>query len=130
MTLEDALETLRFLPDWEQRYTFVLELAKKLPPMPEEEKTAANLVPGCTSQVWMTRTWEDNELKLHLDSDALIVKGLLGLVYLAYGGKTQDEIASFNLEEHLKQTHLLEHLSPNRRNGFISVLNVLRHAEP
>lgn len=126
ITLEDALESLHLLPDWEQRYTFVIDLAKQLPAMPPEEKTAQNLVPGCTSQVWMTRTWQNAKLELHLDSDALIVKGLLTLVYLAYNGKTAEEIAAYNLEEHLHGTQLLNHLSPNRRNGFISVLATLR----
>lgn len=127
ITLPEALEALHLLPDWEQRYTFVIDLAKQLPPMPPEEKNAANLVPGCTSQVWMTLTWGDGKLNLHLDSDALIVKGLLTLVYLAYNGKTEQEIAAYNLEEQLHSTQLLNHLSPNRRNGFISVLAALRN---
>lgn len=121
-TLPKALETLTLLPDWESRYTYIIELAKVLPPMPEAEKTPTNLVRGCTSQVWLTHHWQDERLQLHLASDALIVSGLLALAYLAYNDKTAAEIATLNLAQQLASSQLLDHLSPNRRNGFASVL--------
>lgn len=121
-TLAEATETLSLLPDWEQRYTYVIELADTLPPMPQAEKTEANKVRGCTSQVWLTHTWNTGKLNLHLDSDALIVKGLLALIYAAYNGKTAAEVQSLNLQQALESTHLLQHLSPNRRSGFASVI--------
>lgn len=126
ITLSEALETLQLLPDWEQRYTFVIELARTLPPMAEEEKIPANLVRGCTSQVWMTINWNADRTDIHLESDALIVRGLMALVWLAYNNKTRAEIAGINLPELLAPTHLLTHLSPNRRNGFASVVKSLR----
>ncbi len=128
--LSEALETLSLLPDWEQRYTYVIELARSLPPMPEAEKTEQNLVPGCTSRVWLTVGWKDaNEeerTEIHLDSDALIVKGLMALVHSAYHNKTRHEIAALDLPELLKPTNLMQHLSPNRRNGFVSVVKRLQ----
>jgi len=125
-TLQEALETLSLLPDWEQRYTYVIELARTLPSMPPELKTDANLVPGCTSRVWLTVGWRGDKTAIQLESDALIVKGLMALVYMAYNGKTRNEIASINLPELLTPTHLLQHLSPNRRNGFTSVVSRLQ----
>jgi cysteine desulfuration protein SufE len=122
MTLNEALETLTLLPDWEQRYTYLIELARTLPPMPESEKTAETKVPGCTSQVWLTYTWTDDKLSFHVDSDALIVKGLMALIHLAYNGQTRQTIRTTNLPELLAPTGLLQHLSPNRRNGFASVV--------
>jgi cysteine desulfuration protein SufE len=131
MTLNDALETLHLLPDWEQRYTYLIELARTLPPMPADEKIPANLVPGCTSQVWLTHHWhgageangEEPTLHFHIDSDALIVKGLMTLVHLAYNGQTRAQIRNLNLAEGLQTVQLLQHLSPNRRNGFASVVS-------
>lgn len=128
MTLTEALETLTLLPDWEQRYTYVIELARTLPPMPEGEKIPANLVRGCTSQVWMTTSWQADKLVLHVASDALIVQGLLALIHLAYNGQTRAQIAATNLPELLAPTTLLNHLSPNRRNGFASVVATLQRA--
>ena len=125
-TLPEALETLSLLPDWEQRYTYVIELARGLPPMPDAEKTEANLVPGCTSRVWLTVSWNGEKTDIHLDSDALIVKGLMALVHAAYNAKTREEIAALDLPELLKPTHLMQHLSPNRRNGFVSVVKRLQ----
>lgn len=141
MTLQTTLEDLALFPDWESRYTYVIDLAKSLPPMPESEKTEANKVRGCTSQVWLTHTWSEpacNEsedaatLSLHLDSDALIVKGLLALVHQAYNGLTRTQIAQTNLPALLEPTGLLQNLSPNRRNGFASVVARVQHlaAEP
>jgi cysteine desulfuration protein SufE len=121
MTLHDTLETLTLLPDWESRYGYVIELARQLPPMPETDKTETNLVPGCTSQVWLVHTWNNEKLYLHLDSDALIVKGLLAIIHAAFNGKTRAEIAALNLPQLLEPTGLLSHLSPNRRSGFASV---------
>jgi cysteine desulfuration protein SufE len=121
-TLQDALDTLALLPDWEQRYTYLIELARHLPPMPEAEKTPEHLVKGCTSQVWLVQAWQNNRLHIQLESDALIVKGLMALVWLAYHGKTQAETTQIDLPTLLEPAHLLQHLSPNRRNGFASVV--------
>jgi cysteine desulfuration protein SufE len=121
MTFADALETLQLLPDWEGRYGFLIELAKVLPPFPDAQKTAANFVKGCTAQVWMTGEFVDGKLQLKLASDAVIVQGLLALLWLAFHGKTGAEIAATNLPVLLAPTHLLNHLSPNRRSGFAAV---------
>ncbi|RYG59025.1 MAG: SufE family protein [Alphaproteobacteria bacterium] len=125
-TLHEALETLSLLPDWENRYTYLIELARNLPTMPLDEKTDVTLVPGCTSRVWLVVGWQGDKTDIHLDSDALIVRGLMALVHLAYNGKTREEIATINLPEIIAPTNLLQHLSPNRRNGFASVLKTLQ----
>ncbi len=121
MTFQDALETLSLLPDWESRYGYVIELASVLPSFPEADKTEANFVAGCTAQVWETHQFQDGKLVLNLCSDAMIVQGLLALIWLAFNGKTQPEIAAINLPELLAPTQLMNHLSPNRRSGFAAV---------
>jgi cysteine desulfuration protein SufE len=133
--LADALDTLSQLPDWEQRFGYVIELASELPPMPAADKTDTTRVRGCTSQVWMTTAWKGEgeagehaaQLNLALDSDAVLVRGLLALVWLAYQGKTKADAANINLLNLLQPTGLLAHLSPNRRSGFASVVGRLQH---
>lgn len=120
-TLTDALEALTLLPDWESRYGALIDLAKQLPPFPEEAKTETNFVKGCTAQVWLLAGFVEDKLQLKLASDALIVQGLLGLLWLAFHGKTRAEIAATNLPDLLAPTGLLQHLSPNRRSGFAAV---------
>lgn len=129
-TLPEALEAFPLLPDWESRFEHLIELAAVLPPMPGALQTDENKVRGCTSQVWMLVGWngtgDDAKLNLHLESDAMIVRGLLVLVWLAYNGKTRAEMAQIDLPTLLKPTGLLTQLSPNRRNGFASVLATLK----
>ena len=120
-TFTEALETLSLLPDWESRYGFVIELASILPAFPEADKTPTNFVAGCTAQVWETHRFQDGKLILNVFSDALIVQGLLALIWLAYHGKTQAEIAATDLPTLLAPTQLMNHLSPNRRSGFAAV---------
>ncbi|MFZ2587355.1 MAG: SufE family protein [Alphaproteobacteria bacterium] len=122
-TFAEALENLSLLPDWEQRFAYMMELADELPPFPEADKTDANLVRGCTSRVWMTHGWDgEGRLVLALDSDALLVRGLLALVWLAYQGQTRDKLATINLPAQLDKLGLSANLSPNRRNGLASVV--------
>lgn len=129
-TLHEALEAFPLLPDWESRFEYLIDLSKTLPPMPAALQTEENKVRGCTSQVWMLVSWngtgEGATLNLNLESDAMIVRGLLALVWLAYNGKTRAEMAQIDLPELLKPTGLLSQLSPNRRNGFASVLATLK----
>lgn len=126
MTLDDALAPFTLLPDWEARFSHLIELSGQLPPLPAAARVDGNKVKGCTSQVWMTVDWAaDGTLRLGLDSDAVLVKGLLALVYLAYAGKTRGQMASLDLAAKLAPTGLISNLSPNRRNGFASVLATL-----
>lgn len=127
VSLAEALETLTLLADWEQRFGYVVELADELSSMPEAQKTEDNRVRGCTSQVWMTHSWDaEGRLNLGLDSDAVLVRGLLALVWLAYHRKTKAEAAALNLPVLLEPTGLLAHLSPNRRSGLASVVGALQ----
>ena len=129
-TLPEALSAFPLLPDWESRFEHLIELGNVLPPMPAALRTEENKVRGCTSQVWMLVGWNGTgdgaKLNLHVDSDAMIVRGLLALVWLAYNGKTRAEMAEIDLPALLNPTGLLGQLSPNRRNGFASVLATLK----
>lgn len=117
------LADLPLLPDWESRYGYVLELARELPPMPEALKVEANLVRGCTAQVWLVATWApDDTLDLQLASDALLVQGLLAVVHAAYHGQSRTALKALDFLGLLTPTGLLAHLSPNRRNGLASVV--------
>ncbi|MGE4527425.1 MAG: SufE family protein [Rhodospirillaceae bacterium] len=129
--LEDLKETFGFLDDWEERYAYIIDLGKGLPPMDEALKTEATKVRGCTSQVWMVgreRTDGEGQVRLDLtaDSDAHIVRGLIRILLMLYSGRPKAEIAAIDAEGFLHGLGLDQHLSPSRRNGLFSMVERIR----
>ena len=122
-TIED---TFNLLDDWEDRYAYLIDLGRDLPPFPEDQKTEAHLVQGCTSRVWMILSTEHNVLEIKADSDAHIVRGLIALVIATYDGKKITEISDIDMHAIFERLGLAEHLSPNRRNGFFAMVEKIK----
>jgi len=125
MEMEELAETFEMLGDWEERYRYLIELGRKLRPMPDSEKTEANKVRGCMSQVWLAEDRDEGPpLKLHFrgDSDAHIVKGLIAVLFALYSNKTPREILETDTGEAFAKLGLDGHLTMNRRNGFYSMV--------
>ncbi|MBP6724684.1 MAG: SufE family protein, partial [Halioglobus sp.] len=98
ITSQDILDTLGFLDSWEDRYKYIIDLGRELPPMPEALHTRDRLVHGCQSQVWIDTRMDHGRLQLAVDSDAFIVKGLLGLVLAAYNNKAPADVLAFDID--------------------------------
>lgn len=130
ITSNDILEDLEFFDDWEDRYRYIIDLGKKLPPMAEDQKTDANFVHGCQSQVWISAQQDtaNNKLNFQVDSDAHIVRGLAAMVMAAYNQRSPQEILDFNVDEYFGKTQLIQHLSPTRGNGLKSMVAKIRAA--
>ena len=128
---EDLAADFEFLDDWEDRYRYIIELGRELPPFPEEARTEANKVHGCVSQVWIV-TSADNpgtpEAVLHFigDSDAVIVRGLIAILISLVSGKTAREIINMDIAGELSRLGLQEHLTPQRSNGRASMIQRLK----
>jgi cysteine desulfuration protein SufE len=124
------VEDFELFEDWEDRYRYIVDLGKKLPAMPEEEKTEDNKVRGCMSQVWLTCQPNDEDtpvtLSFRADSDAFIVKGLIAILLELYSGRTPQEISDLDATEALTRLGLESHLSPNRRNGFVAMVGRIK----
>jgi cysteine desulfuration protein SufE len=118
ITAEDIIDTVGFFDSWEDRYKYIIDLGKELPEMGVEKKDDVHLVRGCQSQVWIDGDNVDGHLWFEADSDAFIVKGLLGVVLAAYNGKTPQAILGFDIEQYFEQLGLIKHLSPTRGNGL------------
>lgn len=121
MQIQDLIDTFEFLTDWEERYRVIIDLGRKLEPLPEAVKTEDNRVHGCTSQVWLISEVEPGEpprLRFRADSDSFIVKGLMAILLLTFSGRTPREIVDTDIEEIFRRLGLEQNLSPNRRNGF------------
>ncbi len=126
ITADDILDTLGFFDSWEDRYRYIIDLGKELPPMDDALKDDDHLVRGCQSQVWIDMSRDGDRLWFATDSDAFIVKGLLGVVLAAYNGKTPGEVLAFDIEDYFQRLDLLKHLSPTRGNGLRAMVSRIR----
>lgn len=130
MDLDRLYKNFAVLSDWQDRYRFIIDLGKKLPAFPDEEKTEDNRVHGCMSTVHMI-VREDKEKLGAVDflaaSDALIVNGLIAILMIIYNHKTPEEIRATDIESIFNRLGLDGHISPNRRNGFFSMVEKLKN---
>lgn len=126
-TLDEIIESFELMDDWEDRYRLLIDLGKKLPNFPEDLKRDEFLVRGCTSKVWIVVDVQDGILKFQADSDAHIVKGLVALLYVIFNNMALSNIASVDIDSIFKKLSLDQNLSPNRRNGFYSMVERIRH---
>lgn len=126
VTSEDIVETLSFFDSWEDRYRYIIDLGKELPPMADELKTEDRIVRGCQSTVWLAHDTENDHLIFQADSDAHIVRGLLAMVLAAYNGKSRQEILDFDIENYFSRLDLVRHLSPTRGNGLKAMVGRIR----
>ena len=123
---DDIIDTLGFFDAWDDRYKYIIDLGKELPPLDEAFHTEDRLVRGCQSQVWIETAIDDGKLQLAVDSDAFIVKGLLGVVLAAYNNKTPAEVLAFDIDAYFEQLDLMRHLSPTRGNGLRAMVARIR----
>lgn len=127
--IETLVEDFELLGDWEERYRYLIDLSRKLPPMPPEEYTEANKVRGCMSQVWLAHQREPGSpprLTFRGDSDAHLVKGLIALLLRIVSGKTAGEILATDVASVFARLGLDSHITVNRRNGFYSMAERIR----
>jgi cysteine desulfuration protein SufE len=118
-------DELGMFDDWMDRYQFIIELGRKLPPFPEAWRNDAHRVPGCQSKVWMEAVRRDGRLYLGGLSDAAIVSGLIALLLRVYSGRAPAEIVATD-PVFLKDLGLLEALSTNRGNGIAAMARKIR----
>ena len=118
ITAGDILDALSFFDGWEERYKYIIDLGKELPPMEPALKTDEQLIRGCQSQVWIQEYIENGKLLFLADSDAFIVKGLLAVVLAAYSNKTPSDILAFDMAGYFDNLGLIKHLSPTRGSGM------------
>jgi cysteine desulfuration protein SufE len=130
MRIDDLKADFELLDDWEDRYRHVIELGRELPPFEEKDRTAANKVRGCASQVWLVShrsgKAEDPTIDFAGDSDALIVKGLVAIALMIFSGRKASEILATDAGAILNDLGLKDHLTPQRSNGFASMINRIK----
>jgi len=131
MTIDEITENFSLLDDWDDRYRYVIELGRTLAPLPEPARIEANKVQGCASQVWLTTEVKPDGaagpvLSFVGDSDAHIVRGLIAILFAVYSGKPARDILATDAVAVFEQLGLREHLTPQRSNGFRSMVDRIR----
>ncbi|WP_088332430.1 SufE family protein [Lacimicrobium sp. SS2-24] len=123
---EEIVEDIAFFDDWEQRYQYIIDLGKSIPPMDAQLKTDDRLVRGCQSSVWLVSDEKDGKLQFQVDSDAIIVNGLLALVMAAYNDRTPAQILDFDIDAYFNQLDLERHITPTRGNGLRAIVSKIQ----
>jgi cysteine desulfuration protein SufE len=129
-SFDEILADFELLDDWEDRYRYVIELGRKLEPLPEAERSPANKVQGCVSQVWLATCIDHGgdspRLTFIGDSDAHIVRGLIAILFALYSGRAAQDILAVDAGQKLSLLHLKEHLTPQRSNGLMAMVKRIR----
>ena len=130
-SINDIISDFDLLDEWEDRYRYLIELGRKLEPLPQEAHNDENKVRGCASQVWVEtrvdRSGPEPVLTFRGDSDAHIVRGLVCLVLTLYSDRPAGEIAQTDAMEVFTQLGLDAHLTPQRSNGVRSMVERIKH---
>jgi cysteine desulfuration protein SufE len=131
LNIDEILDNFSLLDAWDDRYRYVIELGRMLEPLPESERNEANKVQGCASQVWLaTQRRADGDggpvLNFVGDSDAHIVRGLIAILFAIYSGKNARDILATDAVALFDRMGLREHLTPQRSNGFRSMVERIK----
>jgi cysteine desulfuration protein SufE len=123
---QDAIiEDFSFFTDWMDKYEYIIQLGKELPLIEEQYKTEDNLIKGCQSRVWLHAEFNDGKLLFTADSDAIITKGLVGMVIRVLSGHSPKEIVDAEIY-FIDAIGLKDHLSATRSNGLLSMLKQIK----
>ena len=127
---QEIAENLQFLDDWEERYRYLIELGQALPKLAPDERSEANKVNGCMSQVWLKADPEQQDgqtiIRYRGESDAMIVQGLVAILLALYSDRPAREIAETDAIAVFGELGLREHLTTQRSNGLIAMVNRIR----
>jgi cysteine desulfuration protein SufE len=127
---EQIVDAFTFFETWEDRYSYILELAAMLPPFKENERTPENKVDGCVSNVWIITSILEKEGKkifvFNGDSDSHIVKGIIAILYALLSGQNLDELINTDIMKTLTRLQLDGHLTSQRTNGLRSMVDRLQ----
>lgn len=122
---QDIIEEFGAFDDWMDKYQMIIDLGNELPPLKPEYKTEDNLIEGCQSRVWLNAEMRDGLLHLEADSDAIITKGLIGLLIRVLSDQTPKDILECDVH-FIDAIGLTQHLSPTRSNGLLSMLKQIK----
>ena len=124
-TEKEIAEEFSLFDSWDDKYEYIIDLGKKLPPLEDQYKRDENRVRGCQSTVWLVADYRDGKIFYKAESDAVIVKGLISMLIRVLSGHSPDEIIGAKLN-FIQQIGMTTHLAQTRSNGLASMLKQMR----
>lgn len=122
----EIIDEFALFDSWDDKYEYIIDLGKKLPPLATVHKTDDNKVRGCQSTVWLAASYRDGRIYFEADSDAVIVKGLISMLIRVLSGRTPDEILEAPLD-FIKEIGMTTHLAQTRSNGLLSMVKQMKN---
>jgi cysteine desulfuration protein SufE len=122
---DEIIDEFSLFDNWEDKYEYIIDIGKKLPPLPELYKTDENIIKGCQSRVWLHAELQNGLLNFKGDSDAVIVKGLIGLLIRVLSDHKPEDIANADLY-FIEKIGMTQHLAQTRSNGLFSMLKQMK----
>lgn len=123
---QEIIEEFTVYEDWMDKYAYLIEIGSGMPSMDEKRKTDDNLIKGCQSRVWFYAEMKEGLLYFSADSDAIITKGIAGLLVRVFSGQRPEDIAKADLH-FIEEIGLTRHLSPTRSNGLLSMVKQIKY---
>lgn len=122
---EQIIEEFSVFDEWLDKYEYLIETGKQMPPIALEAKTSENLIEGCQSRVWLDCREEDGVLRFTADSDAVITKGIISLLIRVFDGQKPADIVAADLS-FIDRIGLKDNLSPTRANGLVAMITKIK----
>jgi cysteine desulfuration protein SufE len=126
LSFDELKENFGLLDEWDDRYAYLIDLGRKLPALPDDFKNDVTKVRGCMSQVWLVPGGSTQDFRFAADSDSSIVKGLIAVLAILFSGHPAAMVASIDAQAEFRNLGLEQHLSPNRRNGFVAMVGRIK----
>lgn len=122
---QEIVEEFSFFDNWEDKYSYIIDLGKNIPLISDEFKTDQYLIEGCQSRVWLYAEHKNDRVYFYADSDAIITKGIIAVLIRAFSGQSAEDILSSEVS-FIDRIGLKEHLSPTRANGLVSMISQMK----
>jgi cysteine desulfuration protein SufE len=122
----EIVEEFSLFDNWDDKYEYIIDLGKHLPPLEEEHKKDENKVRGCQSTVWLVADYKDGKMVYKAESDAIIVKGLISMLIRVLSGQRPEDIVNARLD-FINRIGMMNHLAQTRSNGFLSMVKQMKN---
>ena len=123
---QEIIEEFSLFDSWDDKYEYIIDLGKKLPPLDDQYKRDENKVKGCQSTVWLAADYNDGRIYYKAESDAVIVKGLISMLIRVLSGQTPDDIINTKLD-FIREIGMMSHLAQTRSNGLLSMVKQMKN---
>ena len=123
---KEIVEEFSLFDSWDDKYEYIIDLGKRLPPLDDQYKKDENKVRGCQSTVWLVADYKEGKLFYKAESDAVIVKGLISMLIRVLSGQSPDDIVNARLD-FLREIGMMTHLAQTRSNGLLSMVKQMKN---